>query len=124
MSVLSEMCLLATFICRTIYRNSLNPLGGKNPNATLHEDEAISHKKCTINAIKCIFGRFVVLFVIQISDLIWEGVFKIFHPISQKIPNGIALIPKRVMHENFYFKWIPHFLLILFSTRTMNSISQ
>ena len=29
-----------------------------NPNTTLHEDEAISHKKCTINAIQCIFGRF------------------------------------------------------------------
>ena len=28
-----------------------------NPNTTLHEDEAISHKKCTIDAIQSIFGR-------------------------------------------------------------------
>ncbi len=29
-----------------------------NPNLTLPYDEAISHKKCTINAIQCIFARF------------------------------------------------------------------
>ncbi len=28
-----------------------------NPNTTLPKDETISHKKCTIDAIKCIFGR-------------------------------------------------------------------
>ena len=29
-----------------------------DPNTTLHEDETISHKKRTINAIQCIFGKF------------------------------------------------------------------
>ena len=28
-----------------------------NPNTTLYEDEAITHKKCTINAIQCTLNR-------------------------------------------------------------------
>ncbi len=58
------MCIFMSYLFKIdidieiIIRNS-KPLHTifVNPNTTLHEDEAISHKKCTINAIQCTFGR-------------------------------------------------------------------
>ncbi len=47
---------VALFTSKELGREWLPPMH-VNSNTTLHEDEAISHKKCTINDIQWIFGR-------------------------------------------------------------------